>query len=385
MRYLSKIISLICGLVFIFNNIIITKAENTAELNIPAKSAVLMEASTGKVLYELNSHERLAPASITKIMTMLLIIEAIDSGKISFEDTVTCSEYAASMGGSQIWLEPGEQMSVHDMLRAIAVASANDASVAMAEFIAGSNEAFVSAMNEKAKQLGMKDTNFVNCNGLDAENHYTSAYDIALMSRELLKHPKIHDYLTIWMDSLRDGEFGLVNTNKLIRFYQGANGIKTGSTSIAKFCLSASAKRDDMQLIAVVMAAESSQERFSAASKLLDYGFANYSIVNPIKKGEVVGSLEVSKGMERKVNAVTADNPSLLVKKGQEEKIEENIQFSGKLLAPVDKSQKIGEITYLLDGQEVGKVDLIAETAIEKISMNKVFVRLIEHWLNIKN
>jgi D-alanyl-D-alanine carboxypeptidase (penicillin-binding protein 5/6) len=384
MKRLFKLISLVCVILLLFNYSAFAKAEPANDLNIQAKSAVLMEASTGKILYEQNSHEKLPPASVTKVMTMLLIMEAIDNGKISFDDMVTSSEYAASMGGSQIYLEPGEQMSVHDMLKAIAVASGNDASVAMAEHIYGSEETFVKAMNDKAKELGMNDTNFVNCNGLDADNHYTSAYDIALMSRELLKHPKIHDYLTIWIDSLRDGKFGLANTNKLIRFYPGANGIKTGSTGKALYCLSASAKRDGMQLIAVIMAAPNTKERFNAATKLLDYGFANYSIVSGAKKGELVGELDVLKGITNKVNLVTASDFNALIKKGQQGNIDKKVNIADNLHAPVEKGQKVGEIVFSAGGEEVGKVDVITSEAVEKVSVDKVFIKLVKHWLNAR-
>ncbi|MBZ4646822.1 MAG: D-alanyl-D-alanine carboxypeptidase [Clostridia bacterium] len=384
MKRLFKLISLVCVILLLFNYSAFAKAEPANDLNIQAKSAVLMEASTGKILYEQNSHEKLPPASVTKVMTMLLIMEAIDNGKISFDDMVTSSEYAASMGGSQIYLEPGEQMSVHDMLKAIAVASGNDASVAMAEHIYGSEEAFVKAMNDKAKELGMNDTNFVNCNGLDADNHYTSAYDIALMSRELLKYPKIHDYLTIWIDSLRDGKFGLANTNKLIRFYPGANGIKTGSTGKALYCLSASAKRDGMQLIAVIMAAPNTKERFNAATKLLDYGFANYSIVSGAKKGELVGELDVLKGITNKVNLVTASDFNALIKKGQQGNIDKKVNIADNLHAPVEKGQKVGEIVFSVGGEEVGKVDVITSEAVEKVSVDKIFIKLVKHWLNAR-
>ena len=257
-----------------------------AELDIDGKSAVLMDVATGTVLYESNPHEPLAPASVTKVMTMLLIMEAIDSGKIGWDDMVTASEAAAAKGGSQIYLKVGETMRVSDMLKSIAVSSANDCACAMAEHIAGSESAFVSMMNARAAELGMKDTHFVNCTGLDdddsAKEHRTSAYDIALMSRELLKnHPMIKKYTTIWMDTVRNGTFGLSNTNKLIRFYNGATGLKTGYTSGAGYCLSASAQRDGMELIAVVMGCESSQVRNAACKSLLDYGFANFAVISP--------------------------------------------------------------------------------------------------------
>ncbi|NLY43822.1 MAG: D-alanyl-D-alanine carboxypeptidase [Clostridiaceae bacterium] len=385
MKKIMRFFSLISVMLILLNCSVAAQTNPTASLDIKAKSAILVEASTGKILFELNSHERLPPASVTKTMTLLLIMEALDSGRISLNDTVTCSEYAASMGGSQVYLAPGEQMSVHDMLKAIAVASANDASVAMAEHIYGSEEAFVKAMNDKAAELGMKDTQFMNCTGLDAEGHYSSAYDIALMSRELLKHPKVHDYLTIWIDSLRNGQFGLANTNKLIRFYEGANGIKTGSTSKALYCLAASAKRDGMQLIAVIMASPTTKDRFDGATKLLNYGFANYAIVNGTKEGEAIGELEVLKGMKNKVNLVASKDYNLLVKKGQKGNIERKVDVSEDVIAPVEKGQKVGEITFFVDGEELGKVDIVTAEAVEKVSVGRVFIKLLRQWLNAKD
>ncbi len=385
MKKIMRFFSLISVMLILLNCSVAAQTNPTASLDIKAKSAILVEASTGKILFELNSHERLPPASVTKTMTLLLIMEALDSGRISLNDTVTCSEYAASMGGSQVYLAPGEQMSVHDMLKAIAVASANDASVAMAEHIYGSEEAFVKAMNDKAAELGMKDTQFMNCTGLDAEGHYSSAYDIALMSRELLKHPKVHDYLTIWIDSLRNGQFGLANTNKLIRFYEGANGIKTGSTSKALYCLAASAKRDGMQLIAVIMASPTTKDRFDGATKLLNYGFANYAIVNGTKEGEAIGELEVLKGMKNEVNLVASKDYNLLVKKGQKGNIERKVDVSEDVIAPVEKGQKVGEITFFVDGEELGKVDIVTAEAVEKVSVGRVFIKLLRQWLNAKD
>jgi len=372
-------------MLLLLNNTMIVSADEAVQLDIKAKSAVLMEASTGKILYEKNSHERLRPASVTKVMTMLLIMEALESNKISLDDMVVCSEYAAGMGGSQIYLEPGEQMSVHDLLKAVAVASGNDASVALAEHISGSEQAFVNAMNEKAKELGMNDTNFVNCNGLDVEGHYTSAYDIALMSRELLKHPKIFDYTTIWTDSLRNGEFGLANTNKLIRFYPGANGLKTGSTSKALYCLSATAKRDDMQLIVAIMASPTTKDRFADATKLLDYGFANYAVAQGVSAGERIGEIPVVKGTSRSVNIITASDFNALVSKGKQGKIEKRLEVSDTILAPVDKGQKVGHIKFFIDNEEIGKVDIVTDEAVEKITAPKVFVRLVKSWLNARD
>ncbi len=357
-------------------------ADPAFEIN--AKSAVLMEASTGQVLYEKNGHEKLPPASVTKVMTMLLIMEALEYNKIALDDIVTCSEYASSMGGSQIYLAAGEKMSVEDLLKAIAVASGNDASVAMAEHIYGSEEAFVKAMNDKAKALGMNNTHFVNCNGLDAEEHYTTAYDIALMSRELLKYTKIHDYLTIWMDTLRDGQFGLANTNKMIRFYEGATGIKTGSTSKALYCLSASAKRNDMQLIATIMAAPTSQDRFSYASKLLDNGFANYTVLAGIKEGATLGEIEVLKGMMSSARLQAESEFEMLVEKGKEKEVKKIVSISENILAPVEQGQKAGEIKFELGGKELGRVNIITSQSVKKITVGKVFSKMVQRWLNAR-
>jgi len=387
MHKMIKIVCILSAMAILLNGmlVLVDAAEPVAaQLDIKAKSAVLMEASTGKILFEQNSHERLRPASVTKVMTMLLIMEALDSNKISLDDMVVCSEYAASMGGSQIYLEPGEQMSVHDLLKAIAVASANDASVAMAEHISGSEQAFVAAMNEKAKQLGMNDTNFVNCNGLDTDGHYTSAYDLAIVSRELLKHPKIFDYTTIWTDSLRNGEWSLANTNKLIRFYTGANGLKTGSTSKALYCLSATAKRDDMQLIATVMASPTSKDRFADATKLLDFGFANYAVAHGTSAGEKLGEMQVLKGINNRVDMIISSDFDVLVPKGKQGNIEKKIEVSDTVLAPVDKGQKVGEMKFLLDGKEIGKVDIVTGEAVGKVTAPKVFIRLLKSWLNAR-
>lgn len=346
------------------------------DLNLAAPSVILVESQTGQVLFEKNAHEKLPPASVTKIMTMLLTIEAVDSGQIKMEDMVTCTEEAASMGGSQVYLEEGEQMSVHDMLKAVAVASGNDAAVALACHLAGSHEGFVKKMNERAKELGMENTNFVNCNGLDDENHYTTAYDISVMSRELISHPRIFEFTSIWMDSLRNGDFGLVNTNKLIRFYEGANGLKTGSTSVAKYCLSASAKRNDMNLIAVIMAAPTSKERFADATKLLDYGFANYAIANSLVTDEDLTEIKVKKGAENIVNPGAKEQTGVLVSKDKLNSIEKRLSIPEEIEAPIAKGQKIGEIEFFIDGNKVGGTDLVALKDIKKVNPLQMFVRL---------
>ncbi len=382
MKKIYRFLFVLFVIVILCINTIANADDNLAQFDIKAKSAVLMEASTGKVLFEQNSHEKLPPASVTKVMTMLLIMEAIDSKRISYDDVVVTSEYAAGMGGSQVFLSTGEQMKVKEMLKAIAVASGNDASVAMAEHISGTEEAFVNAMNKRARELGMTNTNFINCNGLDADNHYTTAYDIALMSRELLKHHAIHEYLTIWIDALRNGEFGLANTNKLIRFYSGANGIKTGSTGKALYCLAGAAKRDGMQLIATIMAAPTSKERFYYASKLMDYGFANYTIIGGVSKSEEMGEIDVIKGMDKKVKYVAEQDFSVLIEKINKNSVQKEVNLSQNILAPVEKGQKVGEIVFKADNKELGRVNLVTDKEIPKIVVGKVFKKLISRWMN---
>ena len=341
-------------------------AEGNTDLGLNAKSAILMEESTGNILYESNPDERLPIASVTKVMTMLLIMEAVDSGKISLDDMVTVSENAMSYGGSTMFLETGEQLTVNDMLKGIAVASANDGCVAMAEHLAGSESAFVDMMNEKAKELGMENTHFMNTNGLDEDDHYSSARDVAIMSRELMKHETIFNYTSIWMDTLRGGKFQLANTNKLIRFYDGANGLKTGSTSKALCCLSAAAKRNDMQLIAVVLGAPTSAERFASAKSLLDYGFANYAVNTQITAGDEVQKIAVEKGVDKEVDVVAGDSCSTLVKKGQEDNITKEIKIDETITAPIEAGQKIGTMTISRDGEVIADIDLNASSTVEK-------------------
>ena len=341
-------------------------AEGNTDLGLNAKSAILMEEATGNILYESNPDERLPIASVTKVMTMLLIMEAVDSGKISLDDMVTVSENAMSYGGSTMFLETGEQLTVNDMLKGIAVASANDGCVAMAEHLAGSESAFVDMMNEKAKELGMGNTHFMNTNGLDEDDHYSSARDVAIMSRELMKHETIFNYTSIWMDTLRGGKFQLANTNKLIRFYDGANGLKTGSTSKALCCLSAAAKRNDMQLIAVVLGAPTSAERFASAKSLLDYGFANYAVNTQITAGDEVQKIAVEKGVDKEVDVVAGDSCSTLVKKGQEDNITKEIKIDETITAPIEAGQKIGTMTISRDGEVIADIDLNASSAVEK-------------------
>lgn len=331
-------------------------------LALSSQSYLLMEASTGEIMYEHNSREHLEPASVTKVMSLLLVCEALEEEIISLEDMVTGSEKAASMGGSQIWLENGESLSVNDMLKAMVVVSANDCTVAMAEHLAGSEEAFVERMNKRAKELGMNDTNFVNATGLPAENHYTCANDIALMTCELLKHDVIFNYTNIWMDSLRGGEMGLSNTNKLIRFYQGANGMKTGYTDSAKYCLSATAKRDGMQLVAVVMKAPSSDERFADAKKLLDFGFANYSVYN--SEMTALPMLRVKGGI-KKYTPVSYGARQILVAKGREKKVETYVIMPDSVKAPVKSGDVVGKVEYRIGEEVVGETDVVASEDIK--------------------
>lgn len=362
---MKKVICFFICVCFMMHSVVVF-AESNTDLGLNAKSAILMEESTGNILYESNPDERLPIASVTKVMTMLLIMEAVDSGKISLDDMVTVSENAMSYGGSTMFLETGEQLTVNDMLKGIAVASANDGCVAMAEHLAGSESAFVDMMNEKAKELGMENTHFMNTNGLDEDDHYSSARDVAIMSRELMKHETIFNYTSIWMDTLRGGKFQLANTNKLIRFYDGANGLKTGSTSKALCCLSAAAKRNDMQLIAVVLGAPTSAERFASAKSLLDYGFANYAVNTQITAGDEVQKIAVEKGVDKEVGVVAGDSCSTLVKKGQEDNITKEIKIDETITAPIEAGQKIGTMTISRDGEVIADIDLNALSAVEK-------------------
>ncbi|MCI2000998.1 MAG: D-alanyl-D-alanine carboxypeptidase [Clostridia bacterium] len=362
--------------------------DNTNDtLNISSQSAVLMEQSTGKVLYEKNSHESLPPASITKIMTLLLIYEAQKAGKFSWDDMVTVSEHAASMGGSQVFLEPNEQQTAATMTKCIAIASANDAAVAMAEFIGGSEEGFVKMMNDKAAELGMKDTTFKNACGLDTDGHVSSAYDIALMSRELMKNfPEIQKYTTTWMDTIThktskgESEFGLTNTNKLIKWYSGATGLKTGSTGKAKYCLSGTAQKDGMNLIAVVMAAPDNKSRFQEVMKMLNYGFAGYEVKNVAKKGGDAGDITVTKGKLEKVPIETADDVSVLMKKGSDKKITEDRYIKDSLQAPFNKGENAGEVVYMLDGKEVGRTEIVTSEGVEKAGYTYNLGRILKKW-----
>lgn len=377
----KKVISFSLALVIFLCSFSISSfaAENDAVIETKAKSAVLMCTDTGDIVYENNSHERLHPASVTKIMSLLLFVEAIESGKMSLDENVTVSAYASKKGGSQIWLKENEQMSVRDLLKATAVASANDACTALAEKVAGSESSFVKLMNIKAKELGMKDTNFENCTGLDdtAQNHLTGAYDIAVMSRELIKHEMIKEYTTIWMDKLRNGQTELTNTNKLIRFYDGATGLKTGTTAKAGSCLSATATRDGISFVAVVMGCSTSDDRFEGAKALLNYGFANYSLYTPKIDENSIANVNIEGGVANSVKPIAEIINPVLIKKGDEEKIKYSVNLPQQVSAPVEKGQILGEVIISKDGKQIGKINLKSPEEIQKNSFWKEFVQML--------
>ena len=353
-------------------------------LELQSCSGILIEQHSGQILYEHNSHEQLRPASVTKVMSILLIMEAIDSGTLSYTDKIPCTETAAAMGGSQIWLDVREELTVAEMLKAICVVSANDCTVAMAEYLCGSQEAFVEKMNAKAQELGMKDTSFKNCHGLDEDGHLTSAHDIALMSKELLtKHPDITKYTTIWMDSLRDGKSQLVNTNKLIRNYKGITGLKTGSTSLALYNLSASATREGLSLIAVIMKGPTSAIRFSDAQKLLDYGFSNYSYKSFANQNEVIKSVTVTKGVNQEVNAIYETSPAFLIKKGDESNINYEVSLANTVQAPVYEGQLLGTVKYFLNDTELGIVNLVAESSVNEVGLLNMNKHIFTNWFSL--
>jgi len=373
---LLLILAMSCGLVLAVG----AREGNTApvdvEMTLDCKSAILMEASTGTVLFEQNADEALPPASVTKIMTLLLIMEAIEQGQLRYEDTVTASAHACSMGGSQIYLKEGEQMTVEDMVKSVVIASANDAAVALAEHVAGSEAAFVERMNERAAELGMVNTHFENTNGLDdtVENHVTSARDIALMSQALIRYPKITEYSSIWMDTVRNGEFGLTNTNRLVRFYKGATGLKTGSTSKAGFCVSATAEREGMTLICVIMAAPSRDIRNAAATALLDFGFANFAVYR--REGETLKNVEVLGGVTDVCEGVY-DPFSTVVKKSDVGRVERKMELTQPLTAPIAKGERIGCVIDTLDGKEIGRSDIVAVSGVEKIGFWGMTLRIL--------
>lgn len=351
------------------------------ELELTAPSAVLMEASSGEVLFEKNSHEVRPCASITKVMTLVLTFEAIDGGQLSLTDTLSASAHASSMGGSDIWLKEGETMTVDDLLKATIIMSANDAAVVLAENVAGSEEAFVQRMNEKAQELGMNDTVFKNCNGLDEEGHVTSAHDVALMSRELIQHEKVKDYTLTWIDYVRDGATQLVNTNKLIRSYQGITGLKTGTTSQAGSCITATAERDSLSLVAVVLGAESTDNRFKDAAAMLDYGFANWSVTVP--EQPEIGEVPVTGGMQETVSAETGEMPKILMKAAERGNVEQNVQLKQDLAAPVKKGDVLGKVSYSVNGETLAEVEITAAGDVEAITFSSAFFYLLRSFLTL--
>lgn len=377
---MKRVISImLCAVILLLPFCVSAVAEDNLPVEVKAKAAVLMDQTTGKVLMKMNEHEKLYPASVTKIMSMLLVMEALDSKKIRLTDIVTTSPVAASKGGSQIWLKEGETMSVDELLRATAVYSANDACTALGEYVAGSDEAFVVMMNERAQQLGMKNTHFENCTGLDddSENHLTTAYDIALMSRELMKHELIKEYTTIWMDSLRNGQTELVNTNKLIRFYNGATGLKTGTTNKAGCCVSATATRDGTSLIAVVMGSDNSKDRFEGAKAMLNWGFANYTSHTPQIDKTLIADVNIAMGEERTITPQIPPMTAVLIPKGREKDIVQKVEIAAEVAAPVEANQTLGTVTVSLDSEVLGKYNLVAPHYVDRLSFGTVFCRLL--------
>lgn len=362
---MKKLLSLILALCIVFCSPITAFGDG---ITITAKSAILIERTTGRVLFEYEADKQMPPASITKIMTLLLVMEAIEGGKISLDTEVTASEYACSMGGSQIWLEPGEVFTVHELLKAAAIASANDACVALAEAVSGTEEAFVELMNKRAEELGMENTLFKNCTGLDEEGHLSTARDIAKMSAKLLSHEKIKEYSTVWMDSLRNGATELTNTNKLVRFYKGCTGLKTGSTDEAGCCLAASAERDGMELISVTLGSPNTDERFAAGRKLLDYGFANFAAVKPNPPSEQLYNIPVIHGTTDYINPVFDEPQTFLLPKGQESMVGQEVILPENLEAPIEKGQVIGKVKVTLNGGEIGEYSILAGESAERMS-----------------
>ena len=361
-----------------------TVAGASPSMDIDVKSAILLEKSTGTVLFEVNADEQLPPASITKIMTLLLVMEAIDEGKLTMETEVTASEHACSMGGSQIWLEPGEVFTVHELLKASAIASANDACVALAEAVSGSEEVFVERMNQRAEELGMTNTVFKNCTGLDADGHVSTARDISLMSAALLRHPEIKNYSTVWMDSLRNGETELTNTNRLVRFYKGCTGLKTGSTDEAGCCLAASAERDGMELISVTLGSPHTEQRFAAGRKLLDYGFANFTVVKMTPPEGSVTTIPVTHGTKEKVTVVFDTPSTFLLKKGQENEIGQTVELPETLEAPIEAGEKIGRVVVTLSGGEIGSYAILAKESVPEMGFFTALKTLFSETISTK-
>lgn len=370
---LKKVVIWICTLSLLMGTCL-------AAPEVKAPSCLLMDRATGEVLYEKNADERLAPASVTKVMTLLLVMEAIDRGQLHWEDTITASAAAAAKGGSQVYLEEGEQMPLWEMVKCVVVSSANDCATALAEAVAGSESGFVEKMNQRARELGMENTHFANCTGLDDEAgpdvHYTTARDIAIMSRQLLGHDRIREYTTIWMDTIRDGTFGLSNTNKLVRFYSGTTGLKTGFTSSAGYCMSATAERDGMELIAAVMHCESSTDRFESAKALLDYGFAAYTLVSPLGD-EIISPVLVTLGTEETVTAVPQNDAPVLLAKEPAAAVERTVQLAPKVSAPVEQGQVLGSVTLKTGDSVLAEVPLVAERGVKKLTWGQIMLRMM--------
>lgn len=378
---MKKIVCMILALTLLSAPVLAVDTIYDDAITIAAPYAVLMEKSTGEIIYEKASREHVYPASVTKVMTLLLVVEEIEAGRLNLSDLVTGSARACSMGGSQIWLEEGEQMTVDEMIKCVAVVSANDCCVALAEHIAGSEEAFVSRMNERAQELGMNDTNFTNCSGLlENENHYTSAYDTAIMSRELISHDMIKDYTTIWMDTARDGKFQLSNTNKLIYYYDGATGLKTGFTSKAMYCLAATAERNGVEYIAVVFKCQSSSDRFESAKTLLNYAFANYE-VRSLTPGEALPPVTVELGRYNSVQPVLEDDAGVLIKKSEAGDITYETLLPESLQAPIAEGERIGTLNVYKGTELLSSIPLIADTAVEKLSVADIFISLLKNLL----
>ena len=376
-----KRLSPLLAAVFVLWSVLLPAAADTPALSLSCPSAVLMEKETGTILSEQDAHTKLEPASVTKVMTLLLIMEAVDSGQISMDDTVTVSAYAAGMGGSQVYLKEGEQMSVSELVKCITVVSGNDCAVALAEYIAGSESAFVTRMNQRAAQLGMKDTTFLNCTGLPAQGHVTSAYDIALMSRELvLNHSAIRTFATIWTDTIRNGEFGLTNTNRLVRFYPGATGLKTGSTDSALYCMTATAEREGMELIAVVMKAPTTAQRFEDAKALLDYGFANYCLTT-VYPETPPAPVEVLLGTSDHIQPLPPRDCRLLVRRGEESLISTRLTLSENVEAPVEKGQTLGQMEVYVGEELRDTVPLLASQSVERLRVSDLFFRFLSQLL----
>ena len=377
-----RILSLIFVFVFLFgtfNSVFALEIKET-NMELKAKSAVLMDVNTGTVLYEKNAHEALPPASVTKIMTLLLVFEAIDSGKLKYDDLISVSEYASSMGGSQVFLEPGEEMSVHELLKCVVVASANDAAVALAEAVGGSEATFVEMMNNRAKELGMKNTHFENVTGLDDDvtNHVISAYDIALMSKELLSHEKITEYTTIWMDTIRNGEFGLSNTNRLVKYFKGITGLKTGYTSGAGFCISASAQRGEMHLVAVIMGSSTSNERNVEASRLLEFGFANYCVYSD--ESELCGTIEIPNGTKDSIG-IYHNSVSILENSGKNKNVTKEIVINEGICAPLRKGDVVGRVIYKVGDETIGETEILAAEDVLELTYFQYLLRVFKNFI----